>query len=280
MTGDSMPPPPEPSRTDVIAVLLDQHAEIRRLFEELEQRRGEPRRETFEQLVRLLAVHETAEQEVLHPQVRLVVAGGQAIADARLEEERQAKELLAQLDDLGPEAPDFDQRLETLRAAVLGHAEHEEREEFPALRRSQNRAQLEAMGIAVRVAEATAPTRPHPGVNSLAANLMAGPMLAVADRTRDLVRDALQRTQRLGDDEAEEAPVQGTRKRPERSRAGKGKGDASRAAPPKRDRRPDRRPLEERSLEELRERARALQIPGRSSMRKGDLVAALRNHPR
>ena len=278
MTGDWVPPPPEPGRTDVIAVLLDQHTQIRRLFEELEQRRGEPGREAFEQLVRLLAVHETAEQEVLHPQVRLVVAGGQAIADARLEEERQAKELLARLDDLGPEAPDFDQRLETLRAAVLDHAEHEEREEFPALRRSQSRAQLEAMGIAVRVAEATAPTRPHPGVNSLAANLVAGPMLAVADRTRDLVRDALQRTQHLGDDEAEEAPAQGTRKRPERSRAGK--GDASRAAPPKRDRRPDRRPLEERSLEELRERARALQIPGRSSMRKGDLVAALRNHPK
>jgi hypothetical protein len=112
----------------------------------------------------------------------------------------------------------------------------------------------------------------------LAANLMAGPMLAVADRTRDLVRDTLRPTQRLGDDEAEEAPVQGTRKRPERSRAGE--GDASRAASPKRDRRPDRRSLEERSLKELRERARALQIPGRSSMRKGELVAALRNHPK
>jgi hemerythrin superfamily protein len=171
----------KPSQTDVIAVLLDQHAQIRRLFTEVEQRRGQPRREAFEQLVRLLAVHETAEQEVLHPQVRLLVAGGQAIADARLEEERQAKELLAQLDELGPEVDDFDQRLEVLRKAVLDHAQHEEREEFPRLRGSQSPAQLEAMGMAVRVAEATAPTHPHPGVNSLAGNLVAGPMLAFAD---------------------------------------------------------------------------------------------------
>jgi hemerythrin superfamily protein len=160
----------------------------------VEQRRGQPRREAFEQLARLLEVHETAEQEVLHPQVRLLVAGGQVIADARLEEERHAKELLAQLDELGPEAEGFDQRLDAVRKAVLDHARHEEREEFPRLQDSLSLVQLEAMGMAVRVAEATAPTHPHPGVNSLAGNLVAGPMLAFADRTRDLVRDALRRT--------------------------------------------------------------------------------------
>jgi AcrR family transcriptional regulator len=81
-------PMSQPSKTDMAAVLFEQHAQIRRPFAEVEQRRGEPRREAFEQLVRLLAVHETAEQEILHPQVRLLVAGGYAIADARLEEER------------------------------------------------------------------------------------------------------------------------------------------------------------------------------------------------
>jgi hemerythrin superfamily protein len=266
----------EPSQTDVIAVLLDQHAEIRRLFAEVEQRRGQPRREAFEQLVRLLAVHETAEQEVLHPQVRLLVAGGQVIADARLEEERHAKELLAQLDELGPEAEDFDQRLDAVRKAVLDHARHEEREEFPRLQDSLSPVQLEAMGMAVRMAEATAPTHPHPGVNSLAGNLVAGPMLAFADRTRDLVRDALRRTRGVGVDAAEEARKQRDRKRPERSAARK--DDAREGAPRIQSRRPDRRTLEQRSVQELRERARTLQIPGRSSMRKDELVAALRKH--
>lgn len=47
---------------------------------------------------------------------------------------------------------------------------------------------------------------------------------------------------------------------------------------PRQDRRPDGRTYEERSVEELRERAGELQIEGRSSMNKDELIAALRNH--
>jgi len=55
-------------------------------------------------------------------------------------------------------------------------------------------------------------------------------------------------------------------------------GDAPKAEPPTQDGKPDRRTYEERSIEELRERARELEIEGRSAMSKDDLVAALRNH--
>ena len=41
---------------------------------------------------------------------------------------------------------------------------------------------------------------------------------------------------------------------------------------------PDRRAYEDRTLEELRERARELEIEGRSSMSKDELIAALRKH--
>jgi hypothetical protein len=43
---------------------------------------------------------------------------------------------------------------------------------------------------------------------------------------------------------------------------------------------PDRRTYEERTLEELRERAGQLQLEGRSSMSKDELIAALRQHSR
>jgi hypothetical protein len=55
-------------------------------------------------------------------------------------------------------------------------------------------------------------------------------------------------------------------------------GDTAKAASPKQDRRPDGRTYEERSVEELRERAAELQIEGRSSMSKDELIAALRDH--
>ena len=47
---------------------------------------------------------------------------------------------------------------------------------------------------------------------------------------------------------------------------------------PKQEPTPDRRTYEERTLEELRERAGELQLEGRSSMSKDELIAALRQH--
>ncbi|HEX3205913.1 MAG TPA: Rho termination factor N-terminal domain-containing protein [Propionibacteriaceae bacterium] len=51
------------------------------------------------------------------------------------------------------------------------------------------------------------------------------------------------------------------------------KNDAAKQTPT-----PDRRAYEERSIEELRERARELEIDGRSSLNKDELIAALRQH--
>ena len=56
------------------------------------------------------------------------------------------------------------------------------------------------------------------------------------------------------------------------------KGDAQKAAARTQDSTIDRRPFAERSLEELRERARELEIEGRSAMSKDELIAALRQH--
>ncbi|MEV7141950.1 hemerythrin domain-containing protein, partial [Streptomyces tauricus] len=51
-------------------------------------------------------------------------------------------------------------------------------------------AALAALAKAVKAAEAMAPTRPHPGVESATANLAAGPVAALIDRTRDAIRKA------------------------------------------------------------------------------------------
>jgi Rho termination factor, N-terminal domain len=54
----------------------------------------------------------------------------------------------------------------------------------------------------------------------------------------------------------------------------------SKAEPPRREARPDRRGYEERSIEELPERARELELEGRSSMSRDELIAALRKQSR
>ncbi|MEU6534062.1 hemerythrin domain-containing protein [Streptomyces sp. NPDC046928] len=176
---------------DVVALLMRQHGDIRNLFDEVEASEGEERRDAFRRLVRLLAVHETAEEEVVHPFARRNLAGGEQVVEDRLAEERAAKETLAALDDVDPDDPTFMPRLMKLRKDVQEHARAEERYEFTHIRRSADPGQLATMAKAVKAAEAMAPTRPHPGVESGAANVALGPVAALMDRTRDTVRNAM-----------------------------------------------------------------------------------------
>jgi hypothetical protein len=55
-------------------------------------------------------------------------------------------------------------------------------------------------------------------------------------------------------------------------------GDIPKAESPQQNRKFDGRTYEERTLEELRERAAELQLEGRSTMSKDELIAALRQH--
>jgi hemerythrin superfamily protein len=60
-------------------------------------------------LVRLLAVHESAEEQILHPAARH--DAGDSVVDARLHEEDEAKHILSDLYDLGTDNPEFDTKL-------------------------------------------------------------------------------------------------------------------------------------------------------------------------
>ena len=120
--------------TDPVAFLIGQHMMIRDLFTAVTLSAGEAQVQAFERLVTLLAMHETAEEQVLRPVTRMKVDGGNGIADARVEEERQAKVMLADLQRIGPGGEGFDELFAQLRAAVLTHAVHEEQYEFRYLK--------------------------------------------------------------------------------------------------------------------------------------------------
>jgi len=176
------------THTDVIDLLVDQHAQIRQLFMQTLMSEGEERKEFFGQLVRMLAVHETAEEEVIHPMARKTLPNGDALIDDRLEEERKAKELLATLEKMDTDDPNFMSMLDRLRMAVLTHARAEERYEFPQLRDRLGASGMRTMLSAVKAAEATAPTHPRPGTESASKNLLLGPIAAITDRVRDAIR--------------------------------------------------------------------------------------------
>jgi hypothetical protein len=178
-------------RADVVDLLINQHMQIRELFVEVEAATGDRRAELFRQLVTLLAVHETAEEQVVHPLARGAMDGGDAVVDERLAEERVAKEQLSAMEDLDPASTEFATALTNLRTAVLAHAHSEEAYEFRYLRRTVDPQRLQALATMVRAAEAMAPTHPHPGVESAKANMTIGPIAAVFDRAKDLLSKAM-----------------------------------------------------------------------------------------
>lgn len=190
-----------PAPDDVVGLLLAQHARIEELFTLVSGSAGQTRVEAFNELVKLLAVHETAEEEVIHPLSRTLPGDNDALVDERLAEEREAKETLKVLIQGGVDADGFDEGLLLLRTSVLEHARHEERYEFPRLRAHVPAKRLRQLATAVKAAEAAAPTRPHPGTESAKANAVAGLPLAI-DRIRDAVRDAASGSSRgaSGDD--------------------------------------------------------------------------------
>lgn len=154
---------PAPAAQDAIDLLLAQHARIEELFGQVLGADGAHRRERFAELVALLTMHEAAEEAVVHPLARTQIDAGPEVVDDRLEEERVAKQLLAELDAEGTDAPGFTRRLVSLRDAVLRHAKSEERYEFRQLRHTTDAETRQRLADAVRAVESSAaPTPPPP----------------------------------------------------------------------------------------------------------------------
>lgn len=179
------------SAKDVVDYLKAQHETIKSLFiETLDAPDAATRADVFTRLRTMLAVHETAEEMVVHPRVRRKVEGGQEIVSDRLAEEHAAKVLLRDIEKLPIDGAEFTKALVHLQAAVLTHAEHEEQLEFTELEAAVSNAELAKLAEAVEIAERIAPTHPHPGVESAALNFAVGPFASVMDRARDALSGA------------------------------------------------------------------------------------------
>jgi len=180
------------STHDVVEFLKGQHNQIKDMFDDvLYASESKAREKAFVDLRQLLAVHETAEEMVVHPRARGELDDGDAIVDARLKEEHEAKQQLSQLEGMDIDSQEFLDALKVFKDAVVEHAEREELEEFDQLQRELGATDLKRMASAVQAAEAIAPTRPHAGVESAKLNFAVGPFASMLDRARDFISAAL-----------------------------------------------------------------------------------------
>ena len=173
---------------DVIGVLLEQHERIRELFAVVQKSTGDDKQQAFNQLRALLAAHEAGEEIVLRPVSRKVA--GQNVAQALNNEEAEATKVLEDLENLDTTSTEFDEKLAAFAQAVSDHAEHEEREEFPAIRAECSTQQLQEMAERLMTAEKLVPTHAHPMLpGSTAAQWAPIPFAHHLDRARDAYKN-------------------------------------------------------------------------------------------
>ena len=179
----------EPRTRTITEVLHEQHELIKDLFDQVAATTGQERIDVFDCLRAMLAVHETAEEELVHPAVKRMGDDAAAAVRERLDEESAAKRLLSTLERMGPDADGFDDLFADFQAAVIEHAEAEEAEVFPFLDQGMSDEELRTMADTFEVLEAMAPTHPHPhGPESALGNLAVGPFVAMVDKVRDAIK--------------------------------------------------------------------------------------------
>jgi hemerythrin-like domain-containing protein len=172
---------------DAIALIRQDHRvaeELFRRYEGLTDPAG--RRETVEAIIRELSIHAAIEEQVLYPAVQDVLEDGESLAREALDEHRDAKEALSDLDRMDPTEPGFDGKVRAMIAEVRHHVEEEETEMLPKLASALPASRLEEIGESLERARTIAPTRPHPHApQTPPGNVVAGAVAAVVDRIRD-----------------------------------------------------------------------------------------------
>jgi hemerythrin superfamily protein len=124
----STPPP------DVTAVIASQHEQVKLLLNRVRQQAGQARTEAFHTLRLTLALHETAEEQAIHPQAERQLDPYDRPVIDRIAEEQTAGQTIGMLEMLDVDSDQFNSTFENLASSVVDHAAAEENDEWPALR--------------------------------------------------------------------------------------------------------------------------------------------------
>ncbi len=171
---------------DIVAALLADHEHVKTMFSKVESASATKRADLFWEITNELVRHEVAEEEIVYPVARRAVPNGERITDARIKEQSEAEQLLADMEKTGTEDDGFMAMFQKLQAAVLEHAEKEEKLVFEPLRESLDPEERKRLAGLYEKAKSVAPTHPHPNApDTPPGNVMLGPVAALVDRARD-----------------------------------------------------------------------------------------------
>jgi hemerythrin superfamily protein len=109
---------------------------------------GEERQALAERICAMLTVHATIEEEIFYPAAREAEVENDLLDEARVEH-ASAKDLIAQIQGMGPADDLYDAKVTVLGEYIDHHVQEEEGEMFPKCRR----ANMDLAGLAAALAD-------------------------------------------------------------------------------------------------------------------------------
>jgi hemerythrin-like domain-containing protein len=133
-----------------LEMLKEDHDKVKKAFKEFEKIDREDA-ETLQQLVQTvceeLKVHTALEEEIFYPAVREAIEDEDLMNEAQVEHDT-AKMLIEQLENMGPDDPNFHATFTVLGEYVKHHVKEEEDEMFPEARKTD--LDFEELGARMR----------------------------------------------------------------------------------------------------------------------------------
>jgi len=133
-----------------IELLKEQHDKVKKAlkeFEKLDREDTEAQKQLVQTVCEDLKVHTTLEEELFYPAAREAIDDEDLMNEAQVEHET-AKMLIEQLENMGPDDPNFRATFTVLGEYVLHHVKEEESEMFPEVKKTD--LDLEELGSRMR----------------------------------------------------------------------------------------------------------------------------------
>jgi hemerythrin superfamily protein len=137
---------------DALELLKQDHAKVKKLFEQAEDADEKEQQSIFTQIKTELEIHAEIEETVFYPAMQRYNELKDMVAES-LEEHNKVKTLLKEMDGLS-ESEDFQDKLEELIDNVEHHAEDEEElKMFPKVRELVSATELDRLGSQLQAAK-------------------------------------------------------------------------------------------------------------------------------
>ena len=181
VTNDNRP------ATDVVDILTADHREMTELLAQAAHTPdAQQRRDLVETVIAEVMRHAVAEEMYVYPTMEKHLPNGKEEVEHDKQEHDEIVQVMKKLEDADAADPQFMALVQELDKQLRHHADDEESDQFPSLRKHLTQDQLIAMGNKVQNAKQLAPTRPHPSApHSELFHKSVGPGVGMVDRLRD-----------------------------------------------------------------------------------------------